>query len=55
MREDCCTRHAATRMQPLEPDATDLRARYHELFAARIADWWAAHAGDGRSPGEAGS
>ena len=30
-----------TDMQPLPEGADALRTKYHELFAAQIADWWA--------------
>jgi quinol monooxygenase YgiN len=29
-----------TEMQALPPDADELTARYHKLFAARLQDWW---------------
>ena len=29
-----------TDMQPLPPDASELARRYHEIYAARVRDWW---------------
>ena len=31
-----------TAMQPLPDGASELTARYHRLFAARLQDWWSA-------------
>jgi quinol monooxygenase YgiN len=32
-----------TDMQPLPADADALTTKYHELFAAKIQEWWQAH------------